>query len=173
MLSIPIKIIVSICSMLSCLSAFKKSTSSLIYFFLTILQRNSKHVILINLAILCHTHLKWQYHSEETIDVYHGTIIGKSSTLSFTFFLRYCKDIVNLLFWVLWAFPITHTHKMIVSTYRRLWYLSTCQKYTSSFTSFLRYYILKNSVIWLANSILAHDSRLRNLLHMGLVVKYQ
>ena len=87
-LTIPIKIIISICSMLSCLSACKKSTSSLIYFFLTILQRNSKLIILINLGMLGHTHLKWQYNVEETIDVYHGTIIGKKSTSSFTFSLR-------------------------------------------------------------------------------------
>ena len=50
---------------------------------------------------------------------------------------------------------------MIVSTCRRLWCLSAHQKYTSSFTSFLRYYILKNTAIWLANSILAHNSRTR------------
>ena len=50
---------------------------------------------------------------------------------------------------------------MIVSTCRRLWCLSAYQKYTSSFTSFLRYYILKNTAIWLANSILAHNSRTR------------
>ena len=46
-----------------------------------------------------------------------------------------------------------HTPKMIVSTCTRLWCLSACKKYTSSFTSFLRYYILKNPAIWLADSI--------------------
>ena len=69
-LTIPIKIIVSICSMLSCLSVCKKSTSSLICFFLMILQRNSKLVILVNLGMAGHTHLKWQYHFEETFDIY-------------------------------------------------------------------------------------------------------
>ena len=34
--------------------------------------------------------------------------------------------------------------KFISSTCRRLRCLSTCQEYNSSFTSFLRYYILKN-----------------------------
>ena len=43
---------------------------------------------------------------------------------------------------------------MMISTCRRLRWLSACQKYTSSFTSFLRYYILKNPAIWLAGSIL-------------------
>ena len=56
-LIIPFKIIVSICKKLSCLSSCKKSTSSLIY-FLKILQRNSKLVILGNLGMPDHTHLK-------------------------------------------------------------------------------------------------------------------
>ena len=38
-------------------------------------------------------------------------------------------------------------------------------------TSFLRYYILKNSAIWLADSILTHNSRTRILPDMRLVVK--
>ena len=108
------------------------------------------------------------------------------------FFLNYCKEIGNL-FWVIWA-CITHRHKMILSTRRKisclsahkksaypkrfsgdntkickllilctlrmlgyvrtskmtestcrnLQCLSACQNYTSLFTSFLRYYILKN-----------------------------
>ena len=33
----------------------------------------------------------------------------KKFTSSFTFFLRYCKDIVNLLFWVLWECLAMHT----------------------------------------------------------------
>ena len=55
----------------------------------------------------------------------------------------------------------------------RLQCLSSCQKYTSSFTSFLRYYILKNPVIWLADSILAYNLRLGILPDMGLLVKHQ
>ena len=64
-----------------------------------------------------------------------------------------------------------YTTKMIVSTCRRLRCLSACQKYTSSFSSFLRYYILKNPTIWLADSILTHNSRTRILPDMRLVVK--
>ena len=137
------------------------------------------------------------------------------------FSLIYYKDIVNLLFWVLWACLATQTQsdtinlqktfvficrqkinitpmlfwrycediqtsyfghfghawlhklKMIVSTCRRLQCLSACQEYTSSFTSFLRYYILKNPAIWLADSILAHNSITRILPDIGLVVNYQ
>ena len=97
-LTIPIKIIVSICNKLPYLSACKKSTSSLTYFFLTILQRNGKLVILVNLGMPCHTHLKWQYHFEKAFDVYHGTILGKKSTSPFTFSLWYCKlDVLGTL----------------------------------------------------------------------------
>ena len=51
--------------------------------------------------------------------------------------------------------------------HRSLWCLSACQKYTSSLTSFLRYYILP--AIWLANSILARNWRTRILPDMRLV----
>ena len=44
---------------------------------------------------------------------------------------------------------------------------------TSSFTSFLRYYIWKNPAIWLADSILAHNLRATILSDIGFVVKYQ
>ena len=146
------------------------------------------------------------------------SVAGKRSSSSFTFFLRYYKDVVNLLFWVLCACLATqnqsdtinlqktfvficrqkinfttmlfwryckdiqtsyygyfehtwlHTPKMIVSTCRRLWCLSACQKYTSSIVFFLRYYILKNAAIWLADSILAHNSRARILPDVALLV---
>ena len=88
-------------------------------------------------------------------------------------FWRYRKDIGNLLFWELWECLIItikimdikilqrnskqiilgnldipgYTPKMIVLTCKRLQCLSACQKYTSSLTSFLRYYILKNLAI--------------------------
>ena len=39
-------------------------------FFLKILQRNSKVVILRNLAMPGHTHLKWQHYFEEIFNVY-------------------------------------------------------------------------------------------------------
>ena len=48
---------------------------------------------------------------------------GKEITSSLTFSLRYCKDIVNLLFWVLWAY-LLRTPKVLLSTYRKLLCLS-------------------------------------------------
>ena len=87
-------------------------------------------------------------------------------------FWRYCKDIQTSYFGY-FGHAWLHTPKMIVSTCRRFRCLSACQKYTSSFTSFLRYYILKNPAIWLVDSILAHYSKTRTLPDMGLVVKYQ
>ena len=50
---------------------------------------------------------------------------------------------------------------MTESTSRRLHCLSTCQKQTSSFTSFLRQCILKNPAIRLGDSNWGHHSRTR------------
>ena len=85
---------------------------------------------------------------------------------------RYCKDMQTSHFGY-FEHAWLHKPKMIVPTCGRLWCLSTCQKYTSSSTSFLRYCILKNPAIWLTDNILAHNSRTRILPDMGLVVKYQ
>ena len=54
---------------------------------------------------------------------------------------------------------------MIVSISRRLWCLSSCQRYSSSFPFSLRYYILKNPIIWLPSSILAHNSIFYQIWH--------
>ena len=207
----PIKTIVSICSMLSCLSASKKSTSSFIYSLQYC--REIANLLFYSVCACLATHLKWQYHFEETLRFISRQ---KMNFIFFAVLQTYCKLVVlgsfgmpsqtnpkwyyqlveNLclsagkettsslmLFWGYWkdmqtyfgyfGYPWLHTPKIIVSTYRRLWCLSPCQKYTSSFTSFLRYYILKNPVIWLVDSILAHNSRLRILPDMGLAVKYQ
>ena len=58
---------------------------------------------------------------------------------------------------------------MILSTCRKLRCLSACQKQTSSFTSFLRYYILKSPATWLANSTLTHNLRTWILPDIGLL----
>ena len=81
-------------------------------------------------------------------------------TSSVLFFFRYCKDTQTSYFGYsghVWL----RTSKLVPSTCRKLQWLSVCQKSTSSFTSFLRYYILKNPPIWLADRILAHNSRTR------------
>ena len=49
--------------------------------------------------------------------------------------------------------------KMIITTCIGFWCLPACQKQTSSFTNFLIYYIVKNPVIWLADSILGNNLR--------------
>ena len=57
--------------------------------------------------------------------------VCKKSISSHTFFLRYCKQIPNLLIWVISAF--LDTPEMIVSIWRNLWRLSAAKKSTSSF----------------------------------------
>ena len=147
------------------------------------------------------------------------TIInGEKSTPSFTCSLRYCKDIIKLLFWVLSAclamhtqsdtinlqkifvficrkknYFIAHAFPEILQRYANLFWLiwaslviynqndSINFQKTSmfmcmpkvKFTSSLKYYILKNLAILLANSIWAHNWRPRILPDMGLVLKYQ
>ena len=76
------------------------------HFFLKMLQRNSKLVILGNMGMPGHTHLKWLYHFEETFNIY------QLHPSHFSWHI-YCKDIVNLLFWVLWACLATHTQSDI------------------------------------------------------------
>ena len=53
--------------------------------------------------------------------------VGKRSSSSFTFSLRYYKDIVNVLLWVLWACLAKQTLSDTV--------LSTCKKPSSLFAS--------------------------------------
>ena len=88
------------------------------------------------------------------------------------FFWKYCKDMKTSYFGY-FGDSLLWKPKMIVWTCRKLWCLSACQKLTLLFTSFLRYYILKNTAIWLVDSILAHSLRTRILSDMELVVKYQ
>ena len=84
-------------------------------------------------------------------------------------FWRYCKDIQTS-YYGYFEHTWLHTPKMIVSTCRRLRCLSVCQKQTSSIAFSLRYYILKNAAIWLADSILAHNSRARILPDVALLM---
>ena len=103
-----------------------------------------------------HLHLKWNYQLEEAFDVY---LQAKSQFNS----SHFCWDIAKILQTCYFVDTWLHKPKIIVSTCRKLWYSSACHKYTSSFTSFLRYYIFKNLTIWLANSILAYNLRIRIL----------
>ena len=193
-----------------------QKTSFIIDFFLTILQRYSKLVILDNLGMPGHTHLKWQYQFEEAFDVYLQENINFILHVFLDMLQRYCKLLIlstlsmsdntnpkwyykfkgniglylqakNRLHFPYLSGDIAKIRKFPFlsifgmpgyphpksSTCRKLWCLTPRQKYTSSFTSFLRYYILNNSVILLANSILAHNLSTRILPGLGLVVKYQ
>ena len=83
-------------------------------FFLQILQKNSKLAIL---GMPGHTHLKCQQQYEETLDIYPQAT-GKRSTSSFTLSLRYYKDVVNLLFWVLWVCQARHTEIVTIKLWK-------------------------------------------------------
>ena len=49
---------------------YMQKINHVIHFFLKILQRSSKLVILGKLGMSGHTHLKWQYKFEEAFDIY-------------------------------------------------------------------------------------------------------
>ena len=93
----------------------------LTHFFLKILQRNSKLVAFLNLGMPGPTHLKWWYQFEETFDVY---LQDKKSTSSFMLSLRYCNDITNVLFFVLWAWLATHTQSDTINLKRTFVFIS-------------------------------------------------
>ena len=126
-LAIPIKIIVSFCIKLSYLSACKKSASSLTSF--KILQRSSKRIILGNLDMPGHAHLKWYYQFEVYLQAKNQ--IHPS---------RFSWDITNLLFWVPGACQATHTQSYTISSCRKLSCLSAGKKSASFPLLFWRYY---------------------------------
>ena len=77
------------------------------HFFLKILQRNNKIVTLGNIG------MSGRLHTPKMIvsmwrNLWRLSIANKSAS-TFTFSLGCCKDIANLLFWVLWACLATHT----------------------------------------------------------------
>ena len=90
---------------------------------------------------------------------------GTKRTSSHIFFWRYCKDMQTSYFGYL-GHALLRTPKMIKLTCRKLRCFFACQKQTSWFTLLLRYFILKNPAVWLANSISAHDSITRILADM-------
>ena len=84
-----------------------------------------------------------------------------NSIPNFFFFLRYCKDIENLLLWVLWECLImsinndsitlqeTLMPKVLKSTCRKIWCLAACKKSTASLASFLRFCeLMANLLFW-------------------------
>ena len=86
-------------------------------------------------------------------------------------FLEILQRYANLC-WVLWSWLVAHTQNDITSLQKTSMFICM-PKINFSIHFFLEIYILKNPAIWLADSILAHNSRTRILPDMGLVVKYQ
>ena len=149
----------------------RQKINFILYVFLEILQRCCKLVVLGTLGIPGYVHPNWYY---QLVETFMFISAGEKNQIHPPCFSGDIAKICKLFFFF-WCFGHAwlHTPKMIVSTCRRLQCLAACQKYTSLFTSFLRYYILKNSAIWLADNILVNTSRARILPGMGLVVKYQ
>ena len=73
---------------------YMQKTSFITDFFLTILQRHSKLVILDNLGMPGHTHLKWQYQFEEAFDVYLQENINFILHVFLEILQRYCKLVI-------------------------------------------------------------------------------
>ena len=115
------------------------------------MQRNNKFVIFGKLGMPGHTHLKWKYQSEVTFDIYLQT---KNQLYISSFPWDIAEILQTCYIWNLWL----QTSIFICMPEKTL-----------SFTSFLRYYILKTPAIWLVNSILAHNWRTRVLPDMELV----
>ena len=105
----------------------------------------------------------------ELVENFRLYLQEKNSTSSPTFFWRYCKDMQSSCFGY-FGHALSHTPKMIVSIFRKLMFISMLIK-NFIILFFLRYYILKNSAIWLANSILAHNLRARIFLEIEISKK--
>ena len=131
----------------------------IIYFFLEMLQRYCKFIILSTLAMPGYAHLK------------------DSINLKKTFVSNWTQKIIlqryaNFLFWVLWACLVTQILNDSINLQKTS--MSICMpKVNFIIHFFLGILHFKESYNFMANSILAHNSRTRILPVMGLVVKYQ
>ena len=67
----------------------KQKINYITHFFINMLQRNIKCVILGNWCVPGHTHLKWCYYFEEIFNICQQ---AKNQLPSFTFSLKYCND---------------------------------------------------------------------------------
>ena len=114
------------------------------------------------------TNPKWYYQLVENVCVYFQAK-NQLKPPPPVLFWRYCEDI-NFLFCVLWVCLVGHTQNDSINLYKTSMFICMPKK-LSLFTSFLRYYSLKNPAISSADSILAHNSRTRILSDMVLVVK--
>ena len=131
----------------------------IIYFFLEILQTYCKFIILGTLAMPGYAHLK------------------DSINLKKTFVFNCTQKIIlqryaNFLFWVLWACLVTQAQNDSINLQKTS--MSICMPKGNFLIHFFRGILhFKESCNFMANSILAHNTRTRILPVMGLVVKYQ
>ena len=125
------------------------------HFFLKILQRNSKLIILGNLGMADHT-------PKTIVSIWNIWHLFWHLLIIFLELFFYCKDIVNLL-WVLWTCLAMHTQSDTINLLKTFVFICRCKKSTSSLMLFWR----------LVDSILTHKLRTRILPNMGLVVEYQ
>ena len=88
-------------------------------FFLKILQRNSKLVILSYLGMPGNIHLKRWHHFEETFDVY----LRAKNQLHSSIFLEILQRYVNFLFWVLWTYLATPTQNHSINFQETLMFI--------------------------------------------------
>ena len=75
------------------------------HFYFKILQRHCKLVILRTLEVFDHPH---QNHTINLLETFMLICMRKTSSTS-TSFLGFCKEMANLLFWIIWACLGTHT----------------------------------------------------------------
>ena len=86
----------------------------------------------------------------ENFDVYlHAKT---KSTSSVTSFLRYYKDIANLIFWKLWE-CLTISMKNIVSISSKVFCLSACEKKSTSITYFFLKILQRNSKLFILGNL--------------------
>ena len=135
------KTLVSTCRKV-CLSAYKKNQLRPSLLFCDIAKK-LQTCSLGNLNMPGYDKQKRYYELVENSFIF----MQKKSNLSLPSFLKYYRDIANLLFWVLWG----RLPKTKALNCWKLWCLSA-KKSTWSLNFFYRYYTLKNPVIWLANN---------------------
>ena len=113
--------------MLTCM----QKVNFVIHFSLEILQRNGKFLFLVILECLATDNKNDSITLKKCLTI----ISRKNSTPSLTFSLRYYKDIIKLLFWVLWGC----TRKVMLSICREFLCLSAGKKSISQPMLFWRY----------------------------------
>ena len=150
-----------------CLSAFKKSNSSLLSFC-----DNA------NILHTCYFHnfrQAWLWPVKTIMLAYRKRWClssCKKSYLSLTLFRNITKIFLSCYFGYFWH-NLPYPRSEIALTCRKLWCLSANKKSTWSLNFCYRYYTLKNPAVWLTKNILGNSSRTRILPDMGFAIESQ